>query len=107
MRIISHARIGYDQGPQVPHPAAPEFRPALAAHERWWSLIWQEQFARNFAISTVTPEFGPDGYLQCEPFTGKPVADEKEINLWMAKRERERFRNWMNEMPLNPLAMPS
>ena len=99
-----HARVGYDQGPQVPHPAAPEFRPALEAHERWWSLIWQEQFSRNFAVSTMTPEFGPDGYLPCELFTGKPVADLKEINIWMAKRERERFGNWIKEMPLNPLA---
>jgi sugar phosphate isomerase/epimerase len=98
-----HARVGYDQGPQVPHPAAPEFRPALEAHERWWSLIWQEQFSRGFGISTMTPEFGPDGYLQSEPFTGKPVGDLKEINTWMAKRERERFKNWPKEIPLNPL----
>lgn len=99
-----HARVGYDQGPQVPHPAAPEFRPALEAHEHWWSLIWQEQSARGFETSTMTPEFGPDGYLQCEPFTGKPVADLKEINDWMAKRERERFKNWTKETSLNALA---
>jgi sugar phosphate isomerase/epimerase len=99
-----HARVGYDQGPQVPHPAAPEFRPALEAHERWWLQIWQEQIARGMAASTMTPEFGPDGYLQCEPFTGKPVADLKEINIWMAKRERERFKNRAKEVTLNPLA---
>ena len=39
----------------------------------------------------MTPEFGPDGYLQCQPFSGEPVADLREVNLWMAKRERERF----------------
>jgi sugar phosphate isomerase/epimerase len=99
-----HARVGYDQGPQVPHPAAAEFRPALEAHEHWWSQIWQEQFARGVAVSTMTLEFGPDGYLQCEPFTGKPVGNLTEINKWMAKRERERFRNWMKDIPLNPLA---
>jgi sugar phosphate isomerase/epimerase len=99
-----HARVGYDQGPQVPHPAAPEFRPALEAHECWWSLIWREQSVRGFTASTMTPEFGPDGYLQSEPFTGRPVGDLKEINNWMAKRERERFKNWMKEMSLNHLA---
>jgi sugar phosphate isomerase/epimerase len=93
-----HARVGYDQGPQVPHPAAPEFRAALEAHERWWAQIWQQQSARGMAASTMTPEFGPDGYLQCEPFTRKPVADLGEINRWMAKRERERFNNWAREM---------
>lgn len=92
-----HARVGYDQGPQVPHPAAPEFRPALEAHERWWTQIWQAQSARGMATSTLTPEFGPDGYLQCAPFTRQPVADLQEINRWMAARERERFNHWAGE----------
>ncbi|HZF02426.1 MAG TPA: sugar phosphate isomerase/epimerase [Methylomirabilota bacterium] len=86
-----HARVGYDQGPQVPHPAAPEFHNALEAHENWWTQVWRNQMARGVAVSTMTPEFGPDGYLQCQPFTGEPVADLLEINRWMAKRERERF----------------
>jgi hypothetical protein len=89
-----HARIGYDQGPQVPHPAAPEFRGALEAHERWWSQIWQAQSVRGMTASTMTPEFGPDGYLQCEPFTQKPCADLREINCWMAKRQRQQFNHW-------------
>ncbi|MDD5139783.1 MAG: TIM barrel protein [Verrucomicrobiales bacterium] len=86
-----HARVGYDQGPQVPHPAAPEFRAALEAHERWWTQIWQSQLARNMAVSTMTPEFGPDGYLHCAPFTGEPVADLAEINAWMAQRQKRKF----------------
>jgi sugar phosphate isomerase/epimerase len=86
-----HARVGYDQGPQVPHPAAPEFRPALEAHERWWRRIWRAQIQRGMAVTTMTPEFGPDGYLQCAPFTQVPVADLDEINTWMAGRQREQF----------------
>jgi sugar phosphate isomerase/epimerase len=86
-----HARVGYDQGPQVPHPAAPEFRPALEAHERWWSAIWDAQERAGQAVSTMTPEFGPDGYLHTLPFTAEPVADLVEINHWMALRQREQF----------------
>jgi sugar phosphate isomerase/epimerase len=86
-----HARVGYDQGPQVPHPAAPQYQEALAAHERWWSQIWQSQQDRGYALTTLTPEFGPDGYLQSHPFTGVPVADLTEINAWMARRQRQRF----------------
>jgi hypothetical protein len=86
-----HARVGYDQGPQVPHPAAPEYSTALTAHEAWWSQIWCSQAARGLAVATMTPESGPDGYLQCEPFTGKPVADLAEINAWMAARQKKRF----------------
>ncbi len=86
-----HARVGYDQGPQVAHPAAPESREALEAHERWWSEIWRRQSERGAAYSTMTPEFGPDGYLHQLPFTGAPVADLEQINGWMAARQRRRF----------------
>jgi len=86
-----HARVGYDQGPQVPHPAAPEYRPALEAHERWWTQIWRAQATRSMEYSTLTPESGSDGYLHCAPFTQEPVADLTEINHWMASRQRARF----------------
>ncbi|HEX8310507.1 MAG TPA: hypothetical protein VF614_04260 [Chthoniobacteraceae bacterium] len=86
-----HARIGYDQGPQVPHPGAPEYHTALKAHERWWGAIWDAQQLAGRRVSTMTPEFGPDGYLHTLPFTGTPVADLSEINHWMARRQRERF----------------
>ncbi len=86
-----HARIGYDQGPQVPHPAAPEYRDALAAHERWWDAVWRAKAEAGEQVITMTPEFGPDGYLHTQPFTNAPVASLDEINLWMAARQRERF----------------
>ena len=79
-----HARVGYDQGPQVPHPAAPEYRDALEAHERWWDSIWAAQQSAGATLATMTPEFGPDGYLHTLPFTVAPVADLVEINHWMA-----------------------
>jgi sugar phosphate isomerase/epimerase len=84
-----HARVGYDQGPQVPHPAAPEYREALSAHERWWTRLRRSQAARGMEVGTMTPEFGPDGYLHCEPFTQRPVADLAEVNVWMATRLRD------------------
>ena len=86
-----HARVGYDQGPQVPHPAAPEFSEILAAHEEWWDVIWSARARAGHAFFSMTPEFGPDGYLQCAPFTQKPVADLDEINLWIAQRQSARL----------------
>jgi hypothetical protein len=86
-----HARVGYDQGPQVPHPAAPEHRAALDAHERWWDAIWSAAERSGRPVTTMTPEFGPDGYLHAIPFTCEPVASLDEINRWMAERERGRF----------------
>jgi len=86
-----HARVGYEQGPQVPHPAAPEYAYALAAHQRWWEIVWTAQQQLGYATTTMTPEFGPDGYLHLLPFTQAPIADLREINNWMAQRERRHF----------------
>ncbi len=96
-----HARVGYDQGPQVPDPAAPEYAEALSAHERWWSQIWHSQLARGISVSTMTPEFGPDGYLHTLPFTQAPVADLSQINIWMGERQKHRFREFMSALTRN------
>jgi sugar phosphate isomerase/epimerase len=92
-----HARVGYDQGAQVPHPAAPEYSAALKAHQCWWQMIWQSQKDAGVSVTTMTPEFGPDGYLHQLPFTGAPVADLEEINLWMAGTERQQFSAFLNK----------
>ncbi len=91
-----HARVGYEQGPQVPHPNAPEYEYALRAHQRWWQMIWQSHLDSGCQISTLTPEFGPDGYLQSEPFTQKPVADLWEINQWMAQQQIDAFKAFIS-----------
>jgi sugar phosphate isomerase/epimerase len=84
-----HGRVGYDQGAQVPHPAAPEYRHAREAHERWWRAIADARLAAGERLMTITPEYGPDGYLHQLPFTGAPVASLDEINHWAARRLRE------------------
>jgi sugar phosphate isomerase/epimerase len=89
-----HARVGYPQGPQVPHPAAPEYAAALASHQRCWEAIWSAQRSRNYASSTMTPEFGPDGYLHTLPFSGEAVADLDQVNGWMGDTERVHFAAW-------------
>jgi sugar phosphate isomerase/epimerase len=101
-----HARVGYDQGPQVPHPAAPEFHAVLEAHENWWTQIWLSQIARSVPVSTLTPEFGPDGYLHQLPFTREPVADLAEINAWMAARQKRRFAETFLTEPAKPVLDP-
>ncbi|MDF1628241.1 MAG: TIM barrel protein [Alcanivoracaceae bacterium] len=90
-----HGRVGYDQGPQVPHPAAPEYLAALESHERCWEAIWSSQKKRGYQLSTMTPEFGPDGYLHCLPFTNAPVADLWQVNRWIGERQRSHFADWL------------
>lgn len=84
-----HARCGYDQGPQVPDPRAPEYEPVVASHTRWWQTIVKAQAAMGATKFTFTPEFGPDGYLQCEPHTQRPAADLRELNRWMMQHLRD------------------
>lgn len=95
-----HARVGYDQGPQVPHPSAPEYREALIAHERWWEAIWGARADSGCELVTMTPEFGPDGYLHVLPFSKTPVASLDKINAWMAAHLRARF----TEFPMETAA---
>ncbi len=89
-----HARVGYEQGPQVPDPRAPEYALHLAAHERWWRLVWDAQRRRDDRTSTLTPEFGPPAYQHTLPFTQSPVSDLWEICHWQARRQADQFAAW-------------
>jgi len=86
-----HARVGYEQGPQVPDPRAPEYQRHLEAHESWWRLVWESQAKRGLRISTLTPEFGPPEYQHTLPFTRTPVSNLEEICDWQARRQAEHF----------------
>lgn len=90
-----HARVGYEQGPQVPHPAAPEYAGALQSHLRYWRAIWAARQDKDLSCTTMTPEFGPDNYLHLLPYTRQPIADLWEINAWMGATVRTQFNEWV------------
>lgn len=94
--IHLHARVGYEQGPQVPDPRAPEYAGHLQAHATWWRTIWEAQQRRGDAVSTLTPEFGPPHYQHTMPFTNQPISDLEEICNWMAGRQKEEFNQFIN-----------
>jgi hypothetical protein len=86
-----HARVGFEEGPQVSDPRAPEWSSHLSVHEGWWNQIWRSQKERGLTQVTLTTEFGPAPYLHPLPFTQTPVADLPDICDWMARREAARF----------------
>jgi sugar phosphate isomerase/epimerase len=86
-----HARVGYEQGPQVPDPRAPEYQNQLEAHERWWNMIWDAQQKAGRSYSTMTPEFGPEPYMPMLPYTNKPVSSLEDICYWQMQRQKENF----------------
>ncbi len=86
-----NARVGYEEGIQVPDPRAPEYAPQLAAHEAWWDLAWKAQKARGLRESYLTAEFGPWPYGQALPYGKAPMADLSEICDWQTQRQAARF----------------
>lgn len=78
-----HARIGFEQSPQVNNPFAPEWKTYLEQYLSWWKEIIAIQKNKKSAIFTITPEFGPFPYMPQEPFTKKPLSNQWEINLQM------------------------
>jgi hypothetical protein len=99
------ARVGYAQGPQVPHPAAPEYAGELAFHQVVWERVWASQRDRGYAVTTLTPEFGPDGYTHRLPFTQAPIADVWALNQWMTRTEAEHFARWTATAPGTAFAL--
>jgi len=89
--IHIHACIGYEEGPQVPDPRAPEYAGHVERHMKWWDLIRKERRGEGVSILTVTPEFGPPPYMHTLPYTNQPVAGLWDISLWMSYRLRERW----------------
>ncbi|HEY6131140.1 MAG TPA: TIM barrel protein [Halioglobus sp.] len=90
-----HARVGYEQGPQVVDPRLARYQRALQSHQHWWRRIWACQQHKGYTRSTLTPEFGPDGYQQLDAFTNCPVGNLWEINRWMALTQRQQFEQWI------------
>ncbi len=87
--IHIHGRVGYEQGPQVPDPSAPEYAAQLAWHEAQWKHIVQTWRRTQPDSMTFTPEYGPPYYLHTLPHTNVPVVDQWEICLWAARRARQ------------------
>lgn len=92
-----HARVGYAQGPQVPHPMAPEYADELKSHQNIWEVVWDAQINAKKSTTTMTPEFGPDGYMHTLSFTQAAVADLWEINKAMNYLEREHYKKYIQK----------
>lgn len=84
-----HARIGHEEGPQVTDPRAPEWKEAVSKHLEWWNKIAQQRQEDRAVLLPVTVEFGPPNYMVTLPFSGKPVADLWETNLYMRELLRK------------------
>jgi sugar phosphate isomerase/epimerase len=78
-----HARVGYEEGPQVPDPRAPEWEHHVANHLALWQRIVDHHRRMGSSVLTITPEFGPPNYMHTLPYSNAPVADVWEVNVYM------------------------
>jgi hypothetical protein len=74
-----HSRIGFEQGPQVNDPFAPEWENHMGIFISWWQQILDHQ-SKKRQIFTVTPEFGPIPYMPTLPFSRQPLTNQWETN---------------------------
>jgi sugar phosphate isomerase/epimerase len=86
-----HARVGHPEGPQVSDPRAPEWDKAVKAHFAWWDKVVERRRKEGKQITILT-EFGPPDYMQTVPYTREPVANQWDINAYMMKVLRERYK---------------
>jgi sugar phosphate isomerase/epimerase len=78
-----HARVGFEQSPQVNNPFAPEWKNHLDLFTSWWKKIVENHRSNNHPYLTITPEFGPFPYMPETPFTKEPLSNQWEINCAM------------------------
>lgn len=79
-----HARVGHEEGPQVPDPRSPRWQGHVDRFLELWDQIREERMRAGAEVLTVDPEFGPPNYLWTDPRDGDaPVADLFEVCRWM------------------------
>jgi hypothetical protein len=106
-----HARVGFDEGPQVLHPDRPEYTKALSGFMQiWWKKVFLHHISTNTRdVLTVTPEFLPSPYAPiqaCDCHTN-PSAENKfnykldAINDLMAAKIRNLWATCAEEVANN------
>jgi len=87
-----HARVGFQEGPQINDPRAPEWKEVLEKHLSWWDKIIYRAKTEERDFFTITPEFGPFPYMPILPHTKEPVANQWDVNVYMMTMLKERYR---------------
>ena len=78
-----HARLGFEQGPQVNDPKAPEWQAHLEKFLYWWQQIITTKKAAGQSLFTISPEFGPIPYMPTAPYTQQPLSNQWDNNVFM------------------------
>jgi hypothetical protein len=86
-----HARVGHEEGPQVPDPRAAQWLGHVEAHERWWDAIRAARLEAGAEALTIDPEFGPPNYMWTDPQDSRPLSSLWDVSAWMRDRLKARW----------------
>lgn len=86
-----HARLGFEQGPQVNDPKAPEWQEHLEKFLFWWQKIITTKKLAGQSLFTISPEFGPTPYMPTAPYTQQPLSNQWDNNVFMMKYLKSSF----------------
>lgn len=78
-----HARVGFEEGPQVTDPQDPRWQAHLHNHTRLWQQVVNFAKARAQDVFTITPEFGPFPYAHMQPYSEACLTDIWAANHFM------------------------
>lgn len=84
-----HARVGFEEGPQVADPQDSRWASHLKNHTNLWQQVITQAYQRGDANINITPEFGPFPYAQVDPETGMSVTDIWAANSFIRQHLQE------------------
>lgn len=65
-----HARVGFEEGPQIPDPRGDIWVSYFTGYMAWWEKILLLAKERGEESYSTTPEFGPPAYAWTNPYDG-------------------------------------
>ena len=80
-----HARVGFEEGPQVLDPRVAPWAPYMEGFKTWWCLIYEQSRSRGDALFSTTPEFGPAAYAWVG-LKGETIANVWSVNHWVGSQ---------------------
>ncbi len=86
-----HARVGSATSPQITDPRATDWKETVEVYVGWWKKIAEHHKSNNSECLPICSEFGPPEYMVTLPSTGKPIADQWEINCYMKDMLKEQL----------------
>ena len=86
-----HARVGFEEGPQIGHPDDPRWSAQVERHLELWRRIVDHCASAGVEVLAITPEFGPFPYAPMQAFSDEPVADPWSANVAIRDLVAERL----------------